>query len=31
MLFIHLYHVYGTTSWWRLMRKRSDKIWLFQI
>ncbi|MCT4612234.1 MAG: NADH-quinone oxidoreductase subunit K [Clostridia bacterium] len=26
MLFIHLYHVYGTTSWWRLMRKRSDKI-----
>jgi multicomponent Na+:H+ antiporter subunit C len=22
MLFIHLYHTYGTTNWWKLLNKR---------
>lgn len=24
MLFIHLYHSYGTTNWWKLLKKRRD-------
>ena len=24
MLFIHLYHNYGTTNWWKLMKRRNQ-------
>ncbi|MFW6015427.1 MAG: sodium:proton antiporter [bacterium] len=26
MLFIHLYHIYGTTNWWKLLNKRRKDL-----
>ncbi len=26
LLFIHLYHIYGTTNWFKLLKKRKDSL-----